>query len=84
MGRLDDALATIQEGLDEVAATGQRFYEAELHRMRGELLLALGHHGDGGSSLRRAVAVALDQGAVPFRLRAEAALARLAPASAAD
>ncbi len=84
MGRLDDALATMQEGLDEVEATGQRFYEAELHRMRGELLLALGRHGDGESSLRRAVAVARDQGALPFRLRAEAALARLAAASAAD
>ncbi|MEA2704834.1 MAG: hypothetical protein QOD63_2779, partial [Actinomycetota bacterium] len=84
VGRLDDALATVDEALDEVETTGQRFYEAELHRLRGELLLALGHRDEGESSLRRAVEVADDQGAVPFRLRAEDALSRLASASAVD
>jgi len=80
LGRLDEALATIEEALLEVEITGQRLYEAELHRMRGELMLSLGRQ-EGESSLRLAVTVARDQGAVPFQARAEASLARLVTAA---
>jgi predicted ATPase len=38
-GRIDEALAVVAEALAMVEATGDRFYEAELHRLRGELLL---------------------------------------------
>jgi predicted ATPase len=37
-GRIDEGLAVAAEALDIVEATGERFYEAELHRLRGELL----------------------------------------------
>src|SRR5881396_2623754 len=38
-GRMDDGLAAVQEALEVVAATDQRFYEPELRRMRGEMAL---------------------------------------------
>jgi predicted ATPase len=37
-GRIDEGLAVAAEALALVEATGERFYEAELHRLRGELL----------------------------------------------
>jgi predicted ATPase len=38
-GQIDEGLAVAAEALALVEATGERFYEAELHRIRGELLL---------------------------------------------
>jgi predicted ATPase len=38
-GQIEDGLAVIAEALEVVEATGERVYEAELHRLRGELLL---------------------------------------------
>jgi adenylate cyclase len=38
-GQIDEGLAVADEALAMVEATGERFYEAELHRLRGELLL---------------------------------------------
>jgi predicted ATPase len=38
-GQTDEGLAVAAEALALVEATGERFYEAELHRLRGELLL---------------------------------------------
>jgi tetratricopeptide (TPR) repeat protein len=76
-GQLDEAVAVVDEALAVVEDRGQRFYEAELHRIRGELLAAVGRHQEGESSLRRAVAVAGAQGAELFRERAEGSLARL-------
>ena len=37
--RIDEGLTVLAEGLDIVRDRGERFYEAELHRLRGELLL---------------------------------------------
>jgi predicted ATPase len=37
-GKIDEGLAVAAEALAMVEATGERFYEAELHRLRGELL----------------------------------------------
>jgi len=76
-GRLDEALATVDEALAEADATGQRFYEAELYRMRGELLVSLSRWGEAEASLRRAVSVAEAQGAALWREGAQEALDRL-------
>jgi predicted ATPase len=38
-GQIDEGLAVAAEALALAEATGERFYEAELHRLRGELLL---------------------------------------------
>ena len=39
-GRFDEALRTIEESFQIIDRTGQRHYEAEVHRLKGELLLA--------------------------------------------
>jgi predicted ATPase len=39
-GQVEEGLAVAAEALAVVEATGERFYEAELHRLRGELLLS--------------------------------------------
>src|SRR5262249_22815213 len=54
-GQIDDGLAGAAEALTVVEATGERFYEAELHRLRGELLLRRTASA-GRSSLAEAVA----------------------------
>jgi predicted ATPase len=69
---LDEALATIEE-------TGERWHEAEAHRLRGELLLSLptAETGVAESSFRKAIDVARRQQAKWPELRAAASLARL-------
>jgi predicted ATPase len=51
--------------------------EAELHRLRGELLLAFSDPDAASGCFRRAVAVAREQGARMWELRAATSLARL-------
>jgi len=38
-GRADEAIRLSEEALEVAVANGERYYEAELHRMKGELLL---------------------------------------------
>jgi predicted ATPase len=76
-GRAAEGLAVLAEAHALVAATGERFHEAELHRLQGELLLASGG-GGAEASFREALAVARRQGARSLELRAAASLVRLA------
>ena len=39
-GQMDEGLAAVGEALDFVDRTGERFYEAELYRLKGDLLLS--------------------------------------------
>ncbi len=41
-GQIEEGLAVLDEALDLVDKTGERFYEAELYRLKGELLLMQG------------------------------------------
>jgi class 3 adenylate cyclase/tetratricopeptide (TPR) repeat protein len=80
-GRHEDGLALVDDLLAVVEEKDHRQYEADLHRLRGELLMARAS-GDSdrieaGAALRQAVSVAADQGAVSFELRARISLARL-------
>lgn len=76
-GRPEVALDLVEEALDIAAATADRFYEADLHRMRGDLVLQLRPDAttDGEASLRRAVVVAERQGARLMEQRARDRLA---------
>ena len=71
--------ALLAEALDRVERTGGRWIEAELHRLRGELLLALPEpdQPEAEACFRRALAVAREQGAKMWELRAATSLARL-------
>ena len=79
LGHHEQALALLAAGADRSRATEQPFYDAELGRLRAEVLLA--RDGDAGEEpetlLRESLAVARRQGARSFELRAATALARL-------
>jgi predicted ATPase len=68
----------VAEAFDEVSRTGERFYEAELHRLKGELLLSEGAaHAEVEPCFRQAIEVARRQSAKSLELRAVMSLARL-------
>ena len=82
--RPEAGLAALEEALATVAETGEHSYEAELHRLKGELLAQIARRGGtqrGGSEardcVRRAVDLAHRQGARSLELRAALSLARL-------
>jgi predicted ATPase len=75
-GKTEEALAALAEALQLVEATGERFCEAELHRLRGELLAGRSP-AEAEAAFRQALAVAGRQQARSSRLRAALGLARL-------
>ena len=75
--RIDEGLTAVQEGLEWAEQSLERYYVAELHRLRGELLRARGAGADAEGSFRSALAFAREQGAIGFELRAATGLARL-------
>jgi class 3 adenylate cyclase/predicted ATPase len=78
-GDLDLALKLIAEGLARVERNEEHWFEAELHRLKGEALLALSPEraAEAEACLHRGLAVARDQDARLWELRAAASLARL-------
>jgi hypothetical protein len=78
--RGDEGLHSVEAGLRLAAEGDERFYEAELYRLRGELRLArsgAAAAGDAEEDFRRAIAIAGAQGAQRLGLRAATSLARL-------
>jgi len=77
--QVSDGLEVSTEALNCVDSTGERWFEAELHRIRAELLLALPvpAQSDAEACFRQAIAVAREQNARMWELRAAASLARL-------
>jgi DNA-binding winged helix-turn-helix (wHTH) protein/predicted ATPase len=85
-GRFDDARALIERTKTLVASTAERYYEAEIHRLDAELVVAEAGGADGAPSVARARATELletaiecatRQNAVTLALRATTALARV-------
>jgi len=78
-GRVDEGLDLVAKGLATAEQTGQRVGEAELHRLRGDLLMIkdLGKVAEAERCLRTAIHVARRQDARFFELRATVSLARL-------
>ena len=73
----DEGLVHLAEAERVMAETEERWAEAELHRVRGELLRA-GHDSAGAErSLCRAIDIAQQQSAKFWELRAAISLARL-------
>jgi predicted ATPase len=75
---LERAAATIEQGLEHVRSTGERYFEAELIRLAGEVQLILEddpQHAE--TSFREAVALARKQGAKSWEMRATQSLASL-------
>jgi predicted ATPase len=76
-GQVDAGLTHIEEALSLVHATDEKWGEAEILRMRGELLKASGDRLAAESSFRAAIELSEQQGAKLFALRARTSLARL-------
>jgi predicted ATPase len=79
LGRPDEALAAIKEGLARAEATGEQFCTAELHRLRARACLALDTRDArvAEAALAAALAAARHQSSHMFELRAACDLARL-------
>jgi DNA-binding winged helix-turn-helix (wHTH) protein/predicted ATPase len=74
----DRALATIREGLRWAEETGERFYEAEMHRLEGDIRRQIGGKdavSEAEACYRRALAVARRQQARSWELRSALSLA---------
>jgi predicted ATPase len=76
-GRPVAGLELLAEVLDRVERTGGRWLGAELRQLRGELPLASSDPDPAASCFRRAVAVAREQDARLWELRAATSLGRL-------
>ena len=76
MGRLDQALATIDKTISEVKRHGE-LSEPELHRIRGELLKEAADEQGAEQAFGRSIELADRQSALSWRLRASTSLARL-------
>jgi len=79
MGRFDEGLRTIEESFRFIERSGQRYYEAEMHRLKGELLLTQdsSNAAHAQQSFHTALEIARAQSAKSWELRATTSLARL-------
>jgi class 3 adenylate cyclase/tetratricopeptide (TPR) repeat protein len=79
LGRIDQAIAMLDEQRVRIERSGERLEEAELYRVKGELLYARdsASSSEGESCLRKAIEVARRQESRWWELRATTSLARL-------
>jgi class 3 adenylate cyclase/tetratricopeptide (TPR) repeat protein len=77
LGRPFDGLDCLAEAAQIAHKTDDRYGEAELHRLRGQVLSATGNCAAAEQSYHQALTVAKSQSAKPFELRAATSLARL-------
>jgi predicted ATPase/DNA-binding winged helix-turn-helix (wHTH) protein len=79
-GEVATALEYVDGAIDQCGRTGERWFLAELHRIKGECLLALApldEEGLAASEFRVSLQIAADDGALGWELRAATSLARL-------
>jgi predicted ATPase len=76
-GRFEDAVKALNEGLAVAEKSDERFYEAELHRLKGELQAEWPDKAAAEESFRKAIATARRQQSKAWELRATTSLARL-------
>jgi class 3 adenylate cyclase/predicted negative regulator of RcsB-dependent stress response len=75
--RFNDGLEVVAQALETAQRTGTRIFEAEMLRLKGELLLRSGNQQAASQCFRNAVEVARRQGAKLWELRATTSLTRL-------
>jgi predicted ATPase len=76
-GHVEEAATLLDDALERVERTGERWFAAELNRQKGRLLLRQGHSEAAEESYRRALSIAVEQEAKLWELRAAMSLARL-------
>jgi len=76
-GRVEEGLAAVDEGMAASRTHNERWWDAELHRLRGELILAGGTEAsDAEAAYLRAIEIARGQQARALELRAATSLVR--------
>jgi predicted ATPase len=70
-------LTLLDEAFQVVERTGERWFEAELHRHKGQLLVRQGQSEAAEELYLRALGIAVEQGAKLWELRSAVSLARL-------
>jgi predicted ATPase len=78
-GQINEGMNLLTEALGTVEDSGERYFEAELYRLRGELLFLrdISKAGEAEQSFRMAIDLARAQSAKSWDLRATMSLARL-------
>jgi predicted ATPase len=78
-GKIEEGLAALDDALAQAAVSGERGWDAEIHRLRGELTARLPYPDPAKAedSFRTALAIAREQGTRGYELRAATSLARL-------
>jgi predicted ATPase len=78
-GKTEEALATLNDALAKAAVSGETGWDAEIHRLRGELTGRLPYPDPAKAedSFRTALAIAREQGTRGYEFRAATSLARL-------
>jgi DNA-binding SARP family transcriptional activator/predicted ATPase len=76
-GQAEEGLKVLSEAMDAVEKTNERYYESELHRLKGELLLMQGDEIEAEVCFHKAIEVARRQQAKSWELRTAMSLSRL-------
>ena len=76
LGQPEVGLDLLDEAVQSAEATSERFFEAELYRLRGKIHLSLDKKNEAEAELKRALTIARQQGARWWELRAATTLAR--------
>jgi predicted ATPase len=76
-GQVEEGLTLLDDAFQVVERTGERWFEAELHRHKGRLLLRQGYSKAAEELYRKAVSIAAEQSAKLWELRAAMSLAPL-------
>jgi adenylate cyclase len=79
VGQTEEGLVVVSEALADVSKTGERFFEAELYRLKGDLLLqqSADNYPEAEDSFSKALDVARKLEAKSLELRAATSVARL-------
>jgi tetratricopeptide (TPR) repeat protein len=76
-GLIEEALASVSEGIEVLSRTGEHWCESYLYSLRGDLLLARCSPQEAEGSYRKAIEIARRQSTRSFELRATTGLSRL-------
>ena len=75
MDQVDEAWAVLEEATTIVSNNGERYYEAELYRLKGELLLTKNKRAEAEQCFKRSLEIAESQQAKSLQIRTEMSLA---------
>jgi predicted ATPase len=76
-GQIEEALILLDHASQMIERTGERWFQGELYRNKGQLLLQQGHSEAAEQLYRKALSIAEEQEAKLWELRAAMSLARL-------